>query len=358
MFKLMGKNSELILSRLKSWRLTDGNGTEGDNLTLTINSDDIDGIPPKGEKYTVYLGEVKRDVFEISQRSIELHPREVKLVLTVSPFSINDVTGYRERKSLSWDNATLSQVVGDCVTPHGFALFVHPELQKIVIQHLDRTEESTPAFLNRLAKQYDAVAKPVESKYIFVPIGKQKSATGTDIEAITLSLPQGNTTENTNFISLSADLDGRSEFNGVRAFYVPTEDGSRKEVKTGSKPFKLLRSYREWQIELGYRSDSVFPVSKHSNKPIYGAKASDWIRAIAKKEWAAHDLRKRARTVWAELGVDYIVGEALLNHARDKLDQAYIHTHMEKQKREALEAYHNWLKNCWCNCFTPVSDHI
>lgn len=240
MFKLIGKNSELIISRLKSWRLTDGNGTEGDNLTLTINSDDIDGIPPKGEKYTVYLGEVKRDVFEISQRSIELHPREIKLVLTVAPFSIKDATGYRVRSSTSWDNATLSQIVSDCVIPHGFAYFVHPELQKIEISHLDRIDESTPAFLNRLAKQYDAVAKPVEGKYIFVPIGKQKSATGADIEAITLSLPRDNSTENMNFISLSADLDGRSEFNGVRAFYVSTADGSRLEVKTGSKPFKLL----------------------------------------------------------------------------------------------------------------------
>lgn len=249
MFKLMGKNSDVILSRLKSWRLTDGNGTEGDNLTLTINADDIDGIPSKGEKYTVYLGQVKRDVFEISQRSIELLPREIKLVLTVSPFSINDVTGYRERKSFSWDNTTLSQVVSDCVTPHGFAFFVHPGLQKTVIQHVDRTEESTPAFLNRLAKQYDAVAKPVEDKYIFVPIGKQTSATGADIESITLSLPRGNTTENTHFIRLSADLDGRSEFNGVRAFYVSTEDGTRQEVKTGSKPFKLLGKDKNSKVE-------------------------------------------------------------------------------------------------------------
>ncbi|MFA0103073.1 hypothetical protein AB4359_22400, partial [Vibrio splendidus] len=84
MFKLVGKNSELLLARLKSWRLSDGNGIEGDSLSLTINSDDIDGIPPKGEKYSVYLGEVLRDEFQISKRSISLHPREVVLVLSVA----------------------------------------------------------------------------------------------------------------------------------------------------------------------------------------------------------------------------------------------------------------------------------
>ena len=92
MFKLIGKNSELLLARLKSWRLSDGNGIEGDSLSLTINSDDIDGIPPKGEQYSVYLGDVLRDEFQISKRSISLHPREVVLVLSVAPFSIKDET--------------------------------------------------------------------------------------------------------------------------------------------------------------------------------------------------------------------------------------------------------------------------
>lgn len=175
MFKLVGKNSELLLARLKSWRLSDGNGIEGDSLSLTINSDDIDGIPPKGEKYSVYLGEVLRDEFQISKRSISLHPREVTLVLSVASFSIKDETGYRERKSMSWDNTTLAQVVADNVTPHGFQAFVHPRLQKIEIAHVDRTDESTPSFLYRLAKQYDAVAKPIDGRFIFAPKGKPEA---------------------------------------------------------------------------------------------------------------------------------------------------------------------------------------
>jgi hypothetical protein len=57
--------------------------------------------------------------------------------------------------------------------------------------------------------------------------------------------------------------------------------------------------------------------------------------------------------VWADLGVDYMVAETLLNHAKDKLDQAYIHTHLEMKKKEALNAYHQWLNNCWRGCFRP-----
>ncbi|MCD9529581.1 hypothetical protein [Photobacterium carnosum] len=97
-----------------------------------------------------------------------------------------------------------------------------------------------------------------------------------------------------------------------------------------------------------------FPLSRWNNQPIYSAKASEWVRGVSKQAWSAHDLRKRARSIWAELGVDYIVCESLLNHARDKLDQANIHTHMELQKKEALETYHKWLKKGWCTCLAPV----
>lgn len=118
---------------------------------------------------------------------------------------------------------------------------------------------------------------------------------------------------------------------------------------------ELLRSYQVWQHHLGYKGDLLFPLSRWSKHPIHSSKASEWVREISDRQWSAHDLRKRARSIWAELGIDYIIGESLLNHSRDKLDQAYIHTHMELQKKEALEMYHNWLKNCWCACLSPVS---
>ncbi|NAW66707.1 contractile injection system protein, VgrG/Pvc8 family [Photobacterium halotolerans] len=240
MITLEGKHADMMMSRLKSWRLEDGNGLEGDSLTLVLNSDDIDGLPPKGEPYLVKLGDVVRDTFQISKRSFGLSPREVTLVCTVAPFSITDSTGYRERKSASWDKTTLAQVVSDCVAPHGYAIFVHPRLQKIEIEHIDRTDESTQAFLSRLAKQFDAIAKPVNDTFVVVPIGEVKSATGKAIETITLSLPQLNQPGSAQLVNVSGDLDGRNDFNGVRAFYVSTNDGTKQEVKVGTSPFKLL----------------------------------------------------------------------------------------------------------------------
>ena len=131
--RIEGKHAAMMMELLKSWQLTDGNGIENDSLSMTLFSENVEGIPAKGEKYQVYIGNTYRDEFQISKRSISLRPSEVRLVLCVAPFNILDSTGYRERKSSSWDNATISQIVSDCVAPHGFTVFVHPELQNIQI---------------------------------------------------------------------------------------------------------------------------------------------------------------------------------------------------------------------------------
>lgn len=65
--------------------------------------------------------------------------------------------------------------------------------------------------------------------------------------------------------------------------------------------------------------------------------------SVAKGEWSSHDLRKVARTAWTDLGVDYMVGELLLNHAMKDLDATYIHTTAEGLKRRALEDWHQHL---------------
>ncbi|WP_254313912.1 hypothetical protein [Vibrio coralliilyticus] len=160
MLRLVGKHSEMVMACLKTWSLTDGNGTEGDSLTLSLFSEGITGIPPKGEKYEVYLGEVFRDDFQISNRKAKLSPKEVSLVLSVTPFNRSDNKGFRAKKSNSWNDAPLAKIMQDVLLPHGYSVFVHPKLQNIKID-ISQTDEGASSLLNRVAKKFDAVAKPV-----------------------------------------------------------------------------------------------------------------------------------------------------------------------------------------------------
>ncbi|MGL5285933.1 MAG: tyrosine-type recombinase/integrase [Aeromonas sp.] len=69
------------------------------------------------------------------------------------------------------------------------------------------------------------------------------------------------------------------------------------------------------------------------------------IKTVSRGYWSAHDLRKLARSIWADLGVDYMTGERLLNHKMKGLDAVYIHAQMEQQKADALRKYHVHLTN-------------
>jgi len=103
----------------------------------------------------------------------------------------------------------------------------------------------------------------------------------------------------------------------------------------------MLKAYRHWQHLAGYRGVYLFP--RGDGQPLADRQAQDKV-ALFGGEWSAHDLRKIARTMWADLGVDYLIGELLLNHALRDLDAAYIHTHAQVLKREALQRWHACLE--------------
>ncbi|MGF6093149.1 site-specific integrase, partial [Pseudomonas sp. 18173] len=47
--------------------------------------------------------------------------------------------------------------------------------------------------------------------------------------------------------------------------------------------------------------------------------------------------------IWANLGVDSLVGKLLLNHALTELERTYFQAMGEVVKRSALERWHGWL---------------
>ncbi|OEF50993.1 hypothetical protein A1OW_10350 [Enterovibrio norvegicus] len=111
--------------------------------------------------------------------------------------------------------------------------------------------------------------------------------------------------------------------------------------------FAWLEQHKLYQSMWGYRGPFLFP-NPTKRGPIDTKTANEWVSAVSTGKWTAHDLRKVARTCWADMGIDYMVGECLLNHALSKLDQAYIHTHVENQKRTALTQWHTLLAKKIC----------
>lgn len=127
-------------------------------------------------------------------------------------------------------------------------------------------------------------------------------------------------------------------------WFIPAGDTKTKAEHTlplTAQACALLRRYQRLQAAQGYTGPLLFPGGHGA--PVSPSKANTLFTDLARGEWSSHDLRKVARTAWTDLGVDYMVGELLLNHAMKDLDATYIHTTAEALKRRALEAWHQQL---------------
>ncbi|WP_447902139.1 tyrosine-type recombinase/integrase [Pseudomonas serbica] len=138
----------------------------------------------------------------------------------------------------------------------------------------------------------------------------------------------------------------------TRQWFIPSADTKTKAEHTlplTEQVCSLLRGYQARQQAAGYRSGYVFPSTGRG--PMSATTATLVFASLSDHQWTSHDLRKVARTAWMDLGIDYLVGEMLVNHALKNMDATYIHTTAETLKRQALEKWHASLDNYGLSAF-------
>ena len=127
-------------------------------------------------------------------------------------------------------------------------------------------------------------------------------------------------------------------------WFIPTENTKTRcehHLPLTHQVCALLERYRDWQSAKGYKGTYLFPA--RTRGPMSDSQACAVFTRLGKGEWTSHDLRKVARTGWTDLGVDFLIGEMLVNHTMTRNVQTYIHTSAELLKREALNKWHGWL---------------
>ncbi|MBI6925915.1 site-specific integrase [Pseudomonas putida] len=136
-------------------------------------------------------------------------------------------------------------------------------------------------------------------------------------------------------------------------WFIPADDTKTKQNHTlplTRQACALLSRYQAQQVAQGYQGAYLFPASRRG--PLGATAASQVFAELSERQWTSHDVRKVARTCWMDLGVDYLVGEMLVNHALRNMDATYIHTTAEALKRQALERWHDQLDRLGLNAFT------
>ncbi len=116
-------------------------------------------------------------------------------------------------------------------------------------------------------------------------------------------------------------------------WYIPpenTKNGKEHRLPITQQAMDLINS-------LPKRGPYIFSV--RGDKPISTRTVERWYQSLSDDvgiKFTSHDIRKLARDSWQDMGIDWVIGEMLLNHERDGLDKRYMHTHSREQMRKAL----------------------
>ena len=241
-FRILANSRDItaaIRARCLSLTVSDRAGLHTD--TVEIRLDDRDGhieLPHKGAELDVSIGYQEQGLVPMGLYTVdELELSGPPDTLTIRAKAANMRSSLKEHKTRAWDDTTLGDLVASVAGEHRLEPRVAEALTAIRIPHLDQTEESDLHLLTRLAKHYDAVAKPAGGYLVFVPAGEAKSATGKTIPAVAIRRNQ--TSEH------RVTMADRGKYSAVLAHWHNTATGTRTPVRvgTGQPVYTLRHSY-------------------------------------------------------------------------------------------------------------------
>ena len=100
----------------------------------------------------------------------------------------------------------------------------------------------------------------------------------------------------------------------------------------------LLERYRKRLPDPRLTSEWLFPV--RGGARLADTSAHALMREVSGRRWTSHDLRKLMRSSLADIGVDHLVGELLINHSLGATAETYLTRDAMERRREALERWH------------------
>src|SRR5690625_4840625 len=180
-------------ARLVSMTLVDRRGFDSDQLDITLT--DHDGrlaLPARGAELTVaigwrHTGLIDRGKFIVDEVEHSGPPDQ----LTIRARAADMREGLPAKRSQSWHELTVSDIIATIAARHSLEPRVSDDLAEVLVEHIDQTDESDLHFLTRLAERYDADATIKAGNLLFLPRGEGVTAGGAAIPAATLTRQDG-----------------------------------------------------------------------------------------------------------------------------------------------------------------------
>ncbi len=233
-----------INSRISALVIVDKAGLESDTLTITLTDHDplkpID-IPPAGAELEVWLGYDgdlnQMGVYYVDRVDLAGPPDSMRISAKAAPQNRGSSQKLlmQTQKTRSWPSPqTLGGLVQTIAAEHGLKPAIAAPLASIGLSHLDQRNESDINLLTRVAKLYDAIAKPAGGNLVVAPKGAATAVSGQPLPAVEL------TKKDVTRYGLA--LPKRAAWQSVVATYRDVAQAKDIEVTAGDgQPIKRLR---------------------------------------------------------------------------------------------------------------------
>lgn len=215
--------------RLIDLTLDENPGDEADTLSITLS--DHDGaleIPPKGAELQLAIGWkghplVEKGLFIVDEASYSWAPN----ILNLTARSADMRNGLPTRRTRSWDQITIGDIVNTIASQNNLEPVVSAGLAQDLVEHLDQTDESDLNLLTRLGERHDAIATVKSGRLLFTPRGEATTANGNALPEITITPQKGDS-------GTYRETD-REGYTGVVAFWNNVDEGKQEQVMAGTE---------------------------------------------------------------------------------------------------------------------------
>ena len=253
----------LLNDRLTALTIVDAAGMKSD--TAQISLDDRDHaieLPAVGAVLEIALGFKETGLLQMGKFIVdEISGSISPETLTIHAKAANMLGGIKAPKTRGWEGVTLGELVETMAGEYGLDAAVSDTLKDIPLGFIAQTAESDLNVLTRLARQFDATAKPVGNALVFVKRGAGKTAAGNDIPAVVLTrdrLQNG-----------SWKVTSRGTFKKVIAEWVDLLSGNKLQVTAGDgEPVKTMRHAYASESEAQIAADGALSRSRRASGQI------------------------------------------------------------------------------------------
>ncbi len=231
--------TELINGRLLSLTVTDEIGAISDTLSIELDDrDSVFEIPPRGAELIVSLG--YKDLypmgrFIMDEVEVKCPPQTLILTARATNASLDHIGAFKALRTQSWEKQTLTDTIHTIAMRYGLMVSISNDYKQIQVSHIDQTEESDSAFIQRLASDYGAAVKIAGGKLLFIEPLSGKFPDGTRMPEIPVD----------DISAYRMRISDRGKYEKIVAKYYDLDTAEEKEVSvgTGSPSYTLRETY-------------------------------------------------------------------------------------------------------------------